>query len=146
MKRNITIHEMIQRICRDLYRMRPALAILFLYGLVTQLVFHTVCPFAIFTGHPCPACGMTRAVLLFLTGNIRLSFNLHPLAMFWPLFLLYLGYFRYLRDRRAPFVWPITITLCLVTIGCYLYRLIAGTLPVVPGPGILYLVLNAILW
>lgn len=146
MKPNMTIHEMLQRICRDLYRLRPALAILCLYGLITQLIFHTVCPFAILAGFPCPACGMSRAVLLFLAGNFRLSFALHPLALFWPLFLLYLGYFRYFRGRRAPFVWPLTITLSLVTLACYLYRLTAGTLPKVPEPGILYLVSNAILW
>lgn len=132
--------EVLQRMYRDLYRLRLALLILLLYGLVTQLIFHTVCPFAILTGFPCPACGMTRAILLFCTGNFQLSFSLHPVALFWPLLLLYRGYFRYFPGRRAPFVWPLTITLCLSTFACYLYRLTTGTLPKVPGSGIFHLV------
>lgn len=136
-------YEMIHRICRDLYRLRQALAVLFLYGLIAQFAFHTVCPFAVFTGHPCPACGMSRAVLLFFTRNFRLSFSLHSLALFWPLFLLYLGYFRYLKGRSAPFVRTLTVILCLTTLAYYLYRLDAGTLPEVPGPGIFFLVSNS---
>lgn len=143
--KSVKNNEVIQRFCQDLYRLRLALAILFLYGLATQLVFHTVCPFAILTGFPCPACGMTRAVILFFTGNFRLSFSLHPLALPWPLFLLYLGYFHYLRGRHAPFAWPLSITLSLATIACYLYRLAMGILPKVPGQGILHLASNALL-
>ena len=138
-------NKIIQRIFQDLYRLRLALAILFFYCLTTQLVFHTVCPFAIFTGFPCPACGMTRAILLFFTGNFRLSFSLHPLALPWSLLLLYLGFFRYLRDRHAPFAWPLVIILSLSTFACYLYRLVAGILPDVPGSGILYLAVKSLL-
>lgn len=134
--------ELLHRIYQDLYRLRLALPILLLYGLVTQLIFHTVCPFAILTGFPCPACGMTRAILLFCIGEFRLSFSLHPVALFWPLLLLYQGYFRYGTGRRAPFVWPLTIILCLATFACYLYRMTTGTLPEVPAPGIFHLVIN----
>lgn len=138
--------EILHRMYQDLYRLRLALPILLIYGLVTQLIFHTVCPFAILTGFPCPACGMTRAIYLFLTGQFQLSFSLHPIALFWPLLLLYLGYFRYFPGRRAPFVWPLTITLCLATFACYLYRLTTGTLPEVPGSGIFHLVTNVLSW
>lgn len=131
-----------ERLCEDLYRLRLALPILLLYGVSTQLIFHTVCPFAILTGFPCPACGMTRAILLFVTGEFRLSFSLHPVAMFWPLLFLYWGCFRYLSSRRAPFVLSLTIILSLATFACYFYRLAAGTLPEIPTSGILYVVTN----
>ena len=133
--------ELLQRIRQDLHRLRLSLPIFFLYGVTTQLVFHTVCPFSILTGFPCPACGMTRAILLFLTGEFRLSFFLHPMALFWPLLLLYWGYFRYFSGKRAPFVLPLTIILSLATFACYLYRLTAGMLPEVPTIGILHLVI-----
>lgn len=133
-------YKIAQRICQDIYHLRLALAILFLYCLTTQLVFHTVCLFAIFTGFPCPACGMTRAFLLFLAGNFRFSFSLHPLTLPWILLLLYLAFFRYLGGSHAPFALPLVILLCLATFTCYLYRLTSGTLPQVPQPGILHLV------
>lgn len=137
--------ELIKRMGQDLYRLRVALPILLLYCLLTQLVFKTVCPFAILTGFACPACGMSRAVLLFLAGHPLLSFTLHPFALLWPALILYLGYFRYFRDRRAPFVWPLTIVLCITTFACYLYRLNAGTLPEVPASKIFVLVSGSFL-
>lgn len=133
----------IQRIGQDMYRLRVALPVLLIYGLITQLVFGTVCPFAILTGIACPTCGMTRAALLFLSGRPLQSFSLHPMTLLWIALILYLGFFRYFRSKRAPFVWPLTIVLCLATFGCYLYRLTGGTLPVVPTSGILPLVSGA---
>ena len=39
------------------------------------------CPVATLTHHPCPGCGMTRAMLLFFAGDFRASFAMHPLAL-----------------------------------------------------------------
>lgn len=136
------ILKMMQSIRQDLYRLRLVLLILLIYGMVTQFIFHTVCPFAILAGFPCPACGMTRAFLLFAAGQFRLSFILHPLVLPWSMLVLYLGYYRYIKDGHAPFVWPLTILLCLATFACYLLRLTAGTLPEVPIPGILHLAIS----
>lgn len=41
-----------------------------------------ICPFAAFTGHPCPGCGLTRATLAALSGDLGRSFALQPYAMF----------------------------------------------------------------
>lgn len=43
------------------------------------------CYFATITGLPCPGCGMTRATIAFLKGDIRLALAYHP---FVPGFLL----------------------------------------------------------
>ena len=43
------------------------------------------CPLLFFFGIPCPFCGMTRAFLCVLNGNIPESFYFHPL---WPVVLL----------------------------------------------------------
>lgn len=37
------------------------------------------------TGFPCPGCGMTRAVLSLLRGDIRTAFAYHPLWVTLPL-------------------------------------------------------------
>lgn len=137
--------EFLKRMGQDVYRLRVALPVLLIYGLTTQLIFGTICPFAILSGLACPACGMSRATLLFIAGKPLLSFSLHPMAMLWPALILYLGYFRYFQGRRAPFVWPLTIVLCITTFACYLYRLNAGTLPEVPDSKILSLVSDVFL-
>jgi hypothetical protein len=39
-----------------------------------------LCPTAFFLGIPCPGCGMTRAALALLHGDLRAAFGFHPLA------------------------------------------------------------------
>jgi hypothetical protein len=48
------------------------------------------CLFHYFTGWDCPGCGLTRAVLSFFAGDLRLSFYFHPLGPLMGLFICYL--------------------------------------------------------
>ena len=43
--------------------------------------FHTVCFFKLATGIPCPGCGMGRATLALLHGNIPLSLSYNLLCL-----------------------------------------------------------------
>jgi hypothetical protein len=52
-------------------------ALLPLSVLTTGLEF---CPFKVATGLPCPGCGITRASVAFLHGDITTSFFYHPLG------------------------------------------------------------------
>jgi hypothetical protein len=45
------------------------------------LVPFSTCIVKITTGRPCPACGMTRASLRLLRGDVHGSVSLHPLAL-----------------------------------------------------------------
>lgn len=38
------------------------------------------CPFKLATGLPCPGCGITRAAVAFLHGDVATSFYYHPLG------------------------------------------------------------------
>jgi hypothetical protein len=40
----------------------------------------TLCPVAVLTGTACPGCGMTRAVVALVRGDVRASWAAHPLA------------------------------------------------------------------
>lgn len=39
-----------------------------------------LCPFAVFTHHPCPGCGLTRATLALARGQVLDAVHLHPLS------------------------------------------------------------------
>jgi hypothetical protein len=39
-----------------------------------------MCPIALLTGTACPGCGMTRAVVALVQGDLRSSWDAHPLA------------------------------------------------------------------
>ena len=95
--------ERLQRICKriteDFYLWRWALLVLLVYGCVTQIVFGTICPFVVFSGFPCPACGLTRGVCAILTGHWKMAAAYNITAFLWlaagtHLVLLYALYCR----------------------------------------------------
>lgn len=46
------------------------------------------CPFLRLTGAPCPGCGLTRACILLLRGEVQASIRFHAFA---PVFVLLVG-------------------------------------------------------
>jgi hypothetical protein len=70
-----------------------ALLVLFVVALAFGAPF---CPSAGFLGIPCPGCGLTRATLELLSGDIRAALSFHPLVLLAaPAFAVLLGYGAY---------------------------------------------------
>jgi hypothetical protein len=46
------------------------------------------CPFFAVTGIPCPGCGLTRACMLLLRGQVQESFRFHAFA---PVFIIFIS-------------------------------------------------------
>ena len=69
----------------------PTLVICF-FGLFFA-AFHFTCPILYFTEVPCPCCGMTRALLSLLVGNLRayLSYNIMALPVLLALCIISFG-------------------------------------------------------
>jgi hypothetical protein len=92
-----------------------------------------VCPFAAITRHPCPGCGLTRASLALLRGQIGEAVRLHPLApVVTPVlagWVLYAGVV-YVREGRWPgaqgssgrWVAAVGIVLWTLLLGVWLAR------------------------
>lgn len=83
----------------------------------------SVCLSIIFFGIPCPACGLTRASVLLLTGNFRESFCMHPL-----LFLVIFGIILYPLLKRTTkkhklFINIYVIITIVTFISLYIYRM-----------------------
>lgn len=131
------LKEFYSRIFHDIKQNYIALSIVIVYLVIAQWIFHTVCPFAILTGLPCPACGLTRGALLFFSGDFQAAAGMNPAIYLWLPFLSYLFVYRYFFGKKPPFILPLTILVCLITIFIYEYRLITGTPVAVPCPGIL---------
>lgn len=140
-----TLKTICNRILHDIRQNHIALSLLAVYLVTTQLVFQTVCPFAILTGLPCPACGLTRGALLVFCGNFPAAAQQNPAIFLWLPFLIYLIIFRYFFGKKPPLVLPLTIFLCLFTFILYGYRFACGSPASVPCPGILRIVFCTIL-
>ncbi len=94
-------------------------AVLLAYGAM-QLVGIT-CPIKFFTGISCAGCGITRAWLSALRGDLSAAIQFHPL--FWlpvPAAVLYC-----LRKRLPEKVWPASLWVIIALgLGVYLLRML----------------------
>lgn len=91
---------------------------------VLVLLYH--CPFRYFFGTACPGCGMTRALLAVLRGDLSAAFGYHPL---WP-FLLPVGMYMGLcaNGMRVPHRQQnvYIVFLALVLLCVYAARVLSG--------------------
>ena len=82
---------------------------------------HTACRMRAFTGMPCPGCGMTRAYLSLLHGNIKEAFFYHPLFLL-PVFILILLALQSKKGVKIPKALWIAILVLLLLV--YLVRML----------------------
>ncbi|MCE9636078.1 MAG: DUF2752 domain-containing protein [Planctomycetes bacterium] len=90
-----------------------------------------MCAFKLWTGLPCPGCGMTRSVLHLAHGEMIESMRFHPLGIFVGAFVVAMafGAARSLITGRDP-VWewfenrgtPVALGFVVALIGLWLLR------------------------
>lgn len=92
--------------------------------------FKTPCFFRLFTGIPCPSCGMTRAFLSLIKLNLRESFYYHPLLI--PSLLaafiaihMKVPALKFNKKICNTFLWAFII----IFFAVYLFRLITHNIP-----------------
>lgn len=100
--------------------------------LILWVALELHCPVRRLIGIPCPGCGMSRAWLCALEGDLAGAFYYHP--MFWAVPLLALFIFYDCRLFRRP--WLNYLVLGLMLLGvlvCYVLRLpgfLDGSIPI----------------
>lgn len=111
-----------EQLKKDLYNLRFVLPILFIYFLVTQMIFKTVCIFKIIFHHDCPGCGLTRACLCILTGQFTKSLEYNPSAIFWLISIFLLLIHRYVKRFKYEIFPYVFIVPCIITLVVFLIR------------------------
>lgn len=127
----------IKNFLSDLYHNRIAILCIIIYMSVTQYLFHSVCPIAILFGFPCPACGLTRAGISFLTAHFSTAFQMNPCIFLLIPYFLYLWFYKYIFEKKPPYLTFITCLLGIIVFGIYILRLLTHTLPELPTNGII---------
>jgi hypothetical protein len=113
-----------KRIFKDMKEYSPAAVVFVLYYFVVHILLgRAFCPLLNTTGIPCAGCGLTRAFLFLLTGQIRRAVYINPMAFPILLFGLYCGYFRYIRGTEIKGFWVLLSLLLSAMLLFYAVRM-----------------------
>lgn len=92
--------------------------------IVVMLIFNTKCIFKLVIGVPCPGCGLTRAWISCLKGDILKAFNWHPLFLLIP--ILGILIFLYFKKSFIKCRIYILILICIIVslyLITYIFRM-----------------------
>ena len=120
------VKESVRRLGKDIREYGLAGVIFLVYYLLVHLFRSAFCPLLQLTGLPCAGCGLTRAFLYLFTGQWSRAAYIQPMSFAIVAFLLYCGYFRYLKGTKIRgftplFVLLITAMLLFYAVRMYLY-------------------------
>ena len=83
----------------------------------------SICFSVIMFGIPCPACGLTRASILLLSGHIQDSLEMHPLLILIIIGLLLYPLLKRVTARYKFFINVYIIITISIFICFYIYRM-----------------------
>lgn len=122
------IREVKGKTCKDVRMFLRATvwvaAIAATYVIIMSRFFYSLCPSVLITGYPCPACGMTRAATLVLTGHFAEAARLQPFVYVLGIFAVVFCIYRYLllKDSLKWAKWSLTaVAVCMIFF--YIYRM-----------------------
>lgn len=111
-------------LARDIWAGKIVILILLISIHITKMLFGAMCPVVLFTGLPCPGCGMTRASISILSLQFVRAFIFNPSIYVWIVYVLYLAYYRYIKRTKIKRFVPVSVIVFGITIGIYLYKMI----------------------
>lgn len=94
------------------------LAIGLTYGLMH--LFGITCPIKHLTGISCAGCGMTRASLALIQGDIHKAVYYHPLVLMMPAVLLLFLYRKHMSQRTQKVILAVGMILFIIV---YIHRM-----------------------
>lgn len=90
-----------------------------------MLIFNIKCIFKSIIGVPCPGCGLTRAWISFITGDISKAFYWHPLFLMIPILaILIFLYFKGSFTKYRRYILMAIILIISLYVVTYIFRMI----------------------
>lgn len=117
------MNEIINRIRKDLKEFVWAGIVFVVYYLIVHTIYDAFCPLLVVTGIPCAGCGLTRAALYLLQGRLPQAAYINPSIFLIILFLLYCGYFRYIKGSKIKGFHVVLAILIICMLGIYICRM-----------------------
>ena len=117
------LKEAVSLLWQDIRDSKAIIIAISVYFAIVWIFFHTSCSLVLFTGYPCPACGMTRAGRSLLRGDVLSAWKLHPFIYLVALLAIVAGVKRYIRKQSLQSLKKWAITLILAACVFYVYRM-----------------------
>lgn len=111
------------RIASDLREYGMAGVALLLYTAAVNLVFHAFCPLVIFSGIPCPGCGVTRAAVCLMTGRWQQAWRMNPVIFPIALAAVWFAWRRYLLGREVKGIKGMLALIAALLVIVYILRM-----------------------
>lgn len=86
---------------KDIRQFGLAVVVLLIYMTVVSQIFGAFCPVRLFTGLPCPGCGITRAAVFLMTCRWQQAWQMNPVVFPIMLCAAYFCLMRYLLGRKV---------------------------------------------
>lgn len=116
----------------DIKNMWLAVVLLTAYFVIQRNFFYSSCPMVMFTGYPCPGCGLTRAGVALLRGDFALAFSIHPFIYAIAVWGMFFVWNRYFSEKKSKWVVRGLLLIVVGMIVFYIYRMMTeypGTPP-----------------
>ena len=113
-----------KRIVSDIRRNAAFLIIIISLWITLNLTFHHFCPLVMLCGFPCPGCGITRAVLAFLSLHPLKAFAYNPTYPLWIGITIAALWLRYVQGSSLKKLHLPLMLIALATLAVYIYRII----------------------
>ncbi len=88
-----------------------------LYLIITDIIFGYCCPFRIFFHVECPGCGLTRAFMSLITGDISGSLHYNYTCILWVITIILFVIDRYIKKidiKLFPVLWVIVSVITII--------------------------------
>lgn len=117
------MRKIVDRIRQDIKNLWPVAAVVAVYTVLVNLIFHAFCPMLIVTGLPCPGCGMTRSLFFLATGRVGQSLWIHPMGVPITVLIFYFLWNRYVLGRNAKGMKVLVIAAIVLLVILYIWRM-----------------------
>lgn len=117
------MRKIVDRIRQDIKNLWPVAAVVAVYTVLVNLIFHAFCPMVIVTGLPCPGCGMTRSLFFLATGRVGQSLWIHPMGVPIAVLIFYFLWNRYVLGRNAKGMKVLVIAAIVLLVILYIWRM-----------------------
>ncbi len=109
----------------DIKSARWAIMIIIAYFALLKNYIYTICPTVLFTGYPCPGCGMTRAMFRVLRLDLIGAYEMHPFIYPVGLLAVFFVICRYvLKGKYMNVLKGAVIIVAAGMIIFYAYRMV----------------------